>query len=246
MSYIKTLWTNKIAPAINAFNLNKMEQGIYDASHKSDNNLTDITKVKLDLSNVQLTPGPIGPSGPTGPTGMGVDFKAVYDTKADMLAHATSPEPGEMHFVKENGGEFWGWSDSVPPHDGTNATWHLMGTHLQGPKGDPGTFANWASNVEIDAGTEHTKPISAYGLKYFRGKYIATASNIEINTGTDNIKIITPKGLAYYMAQHKATHADINSGVNDDKYVTARGLHNSHHIRGSFDPHKNELILTGL
>ena len=32
MSYVKTVWVNRIAPALNATNLNHIEQGIYDAN----------------------------------------------------------------------------------------------------------------------------------------------------------------------------------------------------------------------
>ena len=36
MAYTKTTWVNDTAPAINATNLNKMEQGIYDAHDTAD------------------------------------------------------------------------------------------------------------------------------------------------------------------------------------------------------------------
>ena len=36
MAYSKTTWTNGTAPAINATNLNKIEQGIYDAQNTID------------------------------------------------------------------------------------------------------------------------------------------------------------------------------------------------------------------
>ena len=61
MSYTKTTWVDNSAPAINAENLNKIEQGIYDATEGlagkvdkvtgkelSSNDFTDAEKTKLD------------------------------------------------------------------------------------------------------------------------------------------------------------------------------------------------------
>ena len=51
MAYTKTTWVNDSEPAINAANLNKIEQGIADAHA------------------VVSEPGPQGPEGPAGPKG---------------------------------------------------------------------------------------------------------------------------------------------------------------------------------
>ena len=51
MAYTKTEWVNDSKPAINAANLNKIEQGIADAHA------------------VVAEPGPQGPEGPAGPKG---------------------------------------------------------------------------------------------------------------------------------------------------------------------------------
>ena len=51
MAYTKTTWVNDSEPAINAANLNKIEQGIADAHA------------------VVAEPGPQGPAGPEGPAG---------------------------------------------------------------------------------------------------------------------------------------------------------------------------------
>ena len=51
MAYTKTEWVNDSKPAINAANLNKIEQGIADAHA------------------IVAEPGPQGPEGPAGPKG---------------------------------------------------------------------------------------------------------------------------------------------------------------------------------
>lgn len=51
MSYIKTEWHNDSVPAINEGNLNKIEQGIYDADERSINNETNIG----DLTQLNTT-----------------------------------------------------------------------------------------------------------------------------------------------------------------------------------------------
>ena len=51
MAYTKTTWVNDSKPAINAANLNKIEQGIADAHA------------------IVAEPGPQGPAGPQGPKG---------------------------------------------------------------------------------------------------------------------------------------------------------------------------------
>ena len=51
MAYTKTEWVNDSKPAINAANLNKIEQGIADAHA------------------IVAKPGPQGPEGPAGPKG---------------------------------------------------------------------------------------------------------------------------------------------------------------------------------
>ena len=51
MAYTKTTWVNDSKPAINAANLNKIEQGIADAHA------------------IVAEPGPQGPAGPEGPAG---------------------------------------------------------------------------------------------------------------------------------------------------------------------------------
>ena len=235
MSYIKTLWTNKIAPAINAMNLNKIEQGIFDAANKSDNNLSDITQIKTDLTNIQLKPGPIGAKGDKGDTGQGIRFGNTYDTKADMITANPTPTLGDTHFVKENQGEFWSWADTTPPHDGTHATWESIGNHLQGPVGPAGAGAVYASNNEVDAGTEQTKAISPYSLRYFHDKYINVASNNEVDTATDDAKIITPLKLKYALDKLPnfdiASDAEITAGTNNTKGITPLGLKNVGYIK---------------
>lgn len=48
MSYTKTNWSNNVAPALNATNLNKIEQGIYDAHDKLDGITDTVTDVVFD------------------------------------------------------------------------------------------------------------------------------------------------------------------------------------------------------
>ena len=42
MAYSRTIWVNDSVPAINAGNLNKIEQGIYEAHEKASNNTQTI------------------------------------------------------------------------------------------------------------------------------------------------------------------------------------------------------------
>jgi hypothetical protein len=44
MAYTKTTWANNTAPAINADNLNKMEQGIYDAQFPTGGSVGNVLK----------------------------------------------------------------------------------------------------------------------------------------------------------------------------------------------------------
>lgn len=54
MAYIKTNWTNNQPPAINATNLNKIEQGIYDAHENINILLEKITKLTKYDDSVQI------------------------------------------------------------------------------------------------------------------------------------------------------------------------------------------------
>ena len=55
MAYSKTVWVNDNAPAINAANLNKIENGIYDNA----NDIADLPVLVLDCGTVSTLPATI-------------------------------------------------------------------------------------------------------------------------------------------------------------------------------------------
>ena len=59
MAYTKTQWVNNQAPAISAENLNKMEQGIYDAHTEKQDTLVSGTNIKTVNSESLLGAGDI-------------------------------------------------------------------------------------------------------------------------------------------------------------------------------------------
>lgn len=52
MAYSKTNWNNLAAPAINAENLNKIEQGIADAHEDIDGKSQEISDIKDDINGI--------------------------------------------------------------------------------------------------------------------------------------------------------------------------------------------------
>lgn len=54
MAYTKTNWNNDTAPAINEDNLNKIENGIYDAHQDIDNLNNDFNKIKIYNEEEQI------------------------------------------------------------------------------------------------------------------------------------------------------------------------------------------------
>ena len=81
MAYTKTTWVNDSEPAINAANLNKIEQGIADAHA------------------IVAEPGPQGPEGPAGPKGDTGEpgpagAKGAKGDKGDTGAKGDKGEPG--------------------------------------------------------------------------------------------------------------------------------------------------------
>ena len=91
MAYIKTEWVNDSKPAINAANLNKIEQGIADAHA------------------VVAEPGPQGPAGPEGPAGPKGDTgepgpagaKGAKGDKGEPGAAGAKGDKGEPGFPTE-------------------------------------------------------------------------------------------------------------------------------------------------
>lgn len=59
MAYTKTQWVNNQAPAIDADNLNKIEQGIYDAHTEKQDTLVSGTNIKTVNSESLLGAGDI-------------------------------------------------------------------------------------------------------------------------------------------------------------------------------------------
>lgn len=53
ISYTKTSWVNGSQPAINAENLNKIEQGIYDVSVQANANEADIATMQGDIETLK-------------------------------------------------------------------------------------------------------------------------------------------------------------------------------------------------
>ena len=88
MAYEKTTWVNDSKPAINAANLNKIEQGIADAHA------------------VVAEPGPQGPEGPAGPKGdIGepgpAGAKGAKGDKGEPGAAGAKGDKGEPGFPTE-------------------------------------------------------------------------------------------------------------------------------------------------
>ena len=91
MAYTKTEWVNDSKPAINAANLNKIEQGIADA-HAA-----------------VAEPGPQGPAGPEGPAGPKGDTgepgpagaKGAKGDKGEPGAAGAKGDKGEPGFPTE-------------------------------------------------------------------------------------------------------------------------------------------------
>ena len=88
MAYTKTTWVNDSKPAINAANLNKIEQGIADAHA------------------IVAEPGPEGPAGPKGdkgdPGAPGADgAKGAKGDKGEPGAAGAKGDKGEPGFPTE-------------------------------------------------------------------------------------------------------------------------------------------------
>ena len=91
MAYTKTTWVNDSKPAINAANLNKIEQGIADAHA------------------IVAEPGPQGPAGPEGPAGPKGDTgepgpagaKGAKGDKGDPGAAGAKGDKGDPGFPTE-------------------------------------------------------------------------------------------------------------------------------------------------
>ena len=91
MAYEKTTWVNDSKPAINAANLNKIEQGIADAHA------------------IVAEPGPQGPAGPEGPAGPKGDTgepgpagaKGAKGDKGEPGAAGAKGDKGEPGFPTE-------------------------------------------------------------------------------------------------------------------------------------------------
>ena len=88
MAYTKTEWVNDSKPAINAANLNKIEQGIADAHA------------------IVAEPGPQGPEGPAGPKGDTGEpgpagAKGDKGDKGDTGAKGAKGDKGEPGFPTE-------------------------------------------------------------------------------------------------------------------------------------------------
>src|SRR5699024_1000255 len=85
MAYTKTTWVNDSKPAINAANLNKIEQGIADAHA------------------VVAEPGPQGPAGPKGDAGEPgpAGAKGAKGDKGEPGAAGAKGDKGEPGFATE-------------------------------------------------------------------------------------------------------------------------------------------------
>ena len=85
MAYTKTTWVNDSEPAINAANLNKIEQGIADAHA------------------VVAEPGPQGPAGPKGDTGEPgpAGAKGAKGDKGEPGAAGAKGDKGDPGFPTE-------------------------------------------------------------------------------------------------------------------------------------------------
>ena len=85
MAYTKTTWVNDSKPAINAANLNKIEQGIADAHA------------------IVSEPGPQGPAGPKGDTGEPgpAGAKGAKGDKGEPGAAGAKGDKGDPGFPTE-------------------------------------------------------------------------------------------------------------------------------------------------
>ena len=85
MAYEKTTWVNNSKPAINAANLNKIEQGIADAHA------------------IVAEPGPQGPAGPKGDTGEPgpAGAKGANGDKGEPGAAGAKGDKGDPGFPTE-------------------------------------------------------------------------------------------------------------------------------------------------
>ena len=85
MAYEKTTWVNDSKPAINAANLNKIEQGIADAHA------------------IVAEPGPQGPAGPKGDTGEPgpAGAKGAKGDKGEPGAAGAKGDKGDPGFPTE-------------------------------------------------------------------------------------------------------------------------------------------------
>ena len=85
MAYTKTKWVNDSKPAINAANLNKIEQGIADAHA------------------IVAEPGPQGPAGPKGDTGEPgpAGAKGAKGDKGEPGAAGAKGDKGDPGFPTE-------------------------------------------------------------------------------------------------------------------------------------------------
>ena len=85
MAYTKTTWVNDSKPAINAANLNKIEQGIADAHA------------------IVVEPGPQGPAGPKGDAGEPgpAGAKGAKGDKGEPGAAGAKGDKGEPGFPTE-------------------------------------------------------------------------------------------------------------------------------------------------
>ena len=85
MAYTKTTWVNDSKPAINAANLNKIEQGIADAHA------------------IVAEPGPQGPAGPKGDKGEpgAAGAKGAKGDKGDPGTPGTKGDKGDPGFPTE-------------------------------------------------------------------------------------------------------------------------------------------------
>ena len=85
MAYTKTEWVNDSKPAINAANLNKIEQGIADAHA------------------IVAEPGPQGPAGPKGDTGEPgpAGAKGAKGDKGEPGAAGAKGDKGDPGFPTE-------------------------------------------------------------------------------------------------------------------------------------------------
>jgi len=103
MSYIKTLWVNKVAPAINALNLNKIEQGIYDAALMADIANTEVAKKENSVNGKGLSEEDYTTQDKNKLAGLeGSLFKGVHKSLADLeSAHpAVSQSAGGYAYIK--------------------------------------------------------------------------------------------------------------------------------------------------